>query len=201
MQEVMHKSFYQPLISIISDLCRRTTLIKDIRSIYCTVRGTSRLSLKAATSFIVLHCVQLTVYFDKKPNAPVLDNKFCILVDAVKAFMKAVDLCFRVVLERSTIIAKHSPRLKLILNAYRTDIYIDGPLFGTDILMVADQGDIVSSITTLSGTFAAREQLIRTFVENRSYASEEALGTLEPDIRYEYFNFIASLYLHASFKY
>lgn len=194
MIDVINFEFYEPMIALISYLLRQTTFINEMGCKFPTVCSTRWSTLGSATKWLVTKKVRLTRYMCNRGNASWPSESFWIFVEAVKAFMSLVYICFQSIQGRETLFSEQTSRSQSLVSSLKSEIGIHGPLNGADLLIVASESDTVGNITMPSGAYVITKSSVELFIEKCSSGAEESFSTLDFEQQNNCFKLISALY-------
>lgn len=111
--------------------------------------------------------------------------------------MNLVDICFNSIQGRDILITEQSSRIKSLVKSLKSEIREEGPLSGTDMLMMVSHDDVVGNISTTEGTFVVLVSSIHIIIENCGIAAEETFMGLDASKQTHCNQLRASLHLNA----
>lgn len=111
MQEILKKSFHEPLLRIILYQQHQTILRAMLHSTCPSVSATRLASLGHTVNWLCMNREELEVYMEKKNAKVAPDDVWWVITVAAKAFLRAVDECYRCIQGRDKLVIEQSEKL------------------------------------------------------------------------------------------
>ena len=191
-------SFQDPLHSLIGYLRRQTNLKQQMGTVCPTVATTRWLSIGEVCKWIITNRHKIQEYLDEKSPEIAPGNSWWLLLYAINSVMREVNLCFRYIQGRDTLIQQQTSRFQDVLTHLRDNVCIEVLGTSMDILLAATESDVIAQKDSL----VAKRSALVSFIEQLGSYPTKLLDEMTLDDQNEVMNcfsiFILNMYANIS---
>lgn len=199
MSRVIKDSFRDPLVGLIGYLRRQINLRAEMGTTCPALSTTRWMSLGNCTSWILKHRERIEQYLEEKAPSVAPDTSWWVIVACVSNFMAPVDVCFKSMQGRDTLVAEQNVLIRKLADSLKEMLKITA-VTGMDMLLHAEAGDVLAQCTLGSQTLVIRERDVLLFVEDCSLDSANDLSMLDAESRANVLKTVSNMVLHAFVK-
>lgn len=201
MTGLLYETFRRNMGNMIAHLRRQYNWRDKMGTTRPTIAVTRWLLLGCAARWMSTHPSQIIQHLQEGNSALLPGPKWWVLLAAIKVFVEPIDICFKYMQVRGTVVPEQNMSLNRLVSSLKSAVSISEPLDSIDLLSSASSWAVISSCNTSKGILVVYKQIIVYYLEDFSMYTEDDLNKITEQVRTDTCKLVGNMHLTAYKKY